>query len=93
MPVRITIDVEYCSKCPYGKVKGPIWDKDLEEDVYEITCNMLHEVVSENMSWNELASMCVSGEGWDTPPEKCPFRQSQDEVEKPEDVIKSSNLI
>ena len=87
------MEVKYCSLCPYGKIKGPIWDKDLEEDVHEITCNMLHEVVYENMSWSELASKSASGEGWDTPPNgliKCPFR---DEAEKPEDVIKPSSLI
>lgn len=93
MPVRVTIDVEYCSKCPYGKVKGPVWDRELEEEIYEISCCKLHELVYDYMSWYEVASKCASGNGRDTPPEKCPFRQSQDEVEKPEDVIKSSNLI
>lgn len=93
MPVTVTMEVKYCSLCPYGKVNGPIWNRDYEEDVYDIACNMCHEVVYENMSWSELASKCESGEGWDTPPEKCPFRQSQDGVEKPEDVIKRSNLI
>ena len=87
------MEVKYCSLCPYGKVKGPIWDKDLEEDVHEITCNMLHEVVYENMSWGELASKRASGEGWDTPPKNCPFKQSQDDVEEPENVIKPSSLI
>lgn len=93
MSVTVTMEVNYCSLCPYCKVNGPIWNRDYQEDVYDIICNMLHETVYENLSWYETASKCESGKGWDTPPEKCPFNQSQDEVEKPEDVIKLSNLI
>ena len=98
MPVQVTLDVEYCSKCPFGKVKGPIWDKDLEEDVYEITCNMLHEVVYENMSWGEVASKCASGKGWDTPPNCCPFPRNltacrPDSAAKPADQEELSNKL
>ena len=88
MPVQVTIDVEYCSKCPFGKVKGPIWDKDIEEDIYDIHCNMLHENVHESMHWSEVASECKSGKGFDTPPNSCPFPRNLTAC-RPDSVAKS----
>lgn len=96
MPVQLTIDVEYCSKCPFGKVNGPIWDKVLEEDVYDIHCCKLHELVHESMHWSEVASECKSGKGIDKPPKNCPFPSASprsDSAAKPADQEELSNKL
>ena len=74
--VKVAIDVEFCSLCPYGKVTFPIWDPDLEEEVRDVICMKTGKTVHHDLSWAECASSCkFHTYSVDTPPECCPFKK------------------
>lgn len=76
--VKVTIeqDVEFCSLCPFGKVSGPVWDHDSENEVYTVRCEKQNEkIVHDYLCWNECASRCSNCVGChDVPPASCPFQ-------------------
>lgn len=75
--VTITMEVEYCSFCPYGKVTTPIWDPELEEEVSDVICKKLGDkIVYHDLNWTECASRCAKHvNSIDTPPSCCPFNK------------------
>lgn len=74
--VKIEQDVEFCSLCPFGKVTGPVWDPDAENEVYTVRCGKQNgKTIWDNLTWNECASRCTTRTNcFDIPPASCPFQ-------------------
>ena len=76
--VKVAVDVEFCSLCPFGKVTAAIWDSDLEEEVRDVICTKTGKTVYHDLSWPECASSCKSHTcSIDTPPDSCPFKKAK----------------
>lgn len=74
--VKVTVDVEFCSLCPFGKVTAAVWDSDLEEEVRDVICTKTGKTVYHDLSWYECAASCKMHEtSVDTLPECCPFKK------------------
>ena len=80
-PVDITMKVEYCSLCPLASVRGPIWSRELEQEVFDVHCTKLNKPVYEDLHWTECASACKSHTGCDVPPRECPFHINPENME------------
>jgi len=71
--MKVEFDIKHCSECPFGKVVGPYWNPDFDEDNYDVHCSKLEKKVHKEWAWNEIAAKNSKHTGMDKPPRECPF--------------------
>lgn len=71
--MKVEFDIKHCSECPFGKVVGPYWNPDFDEEDYDVYCEKLEKKVHKEWAWNEIAAKNSKHTGMDKPPKECPF--------------------